>query len=113
MFDINFGFGSKDTTDTDEDDDPAFEPVDGTCIAARTREHRNDEETHVVVVGLGGDRFLAVAVDVDEDCEPVASHLITSAFTSDEAVERADAWVEKNPKGIKGEASGLLGSLGG
>lgn len=87
-----------------------YEPADGEVLAAWSRTHKNDEETRVTVVDVGGS-FLAFAADLDTSGEVIAAEFIDSSLTYNEAVERAQRWNEENPKGIKGD--GLIGSLFG
>ena len=87
-----------------------YDAVDGELLEAWSTTHQTDEETHVAVVDVG-ETYFAIAVDVDVEGEVIDAELIDSAFTDDEAVERARRWLENNPKGIKGDG-GLAGLLG-
>lgn len=86
-----------------------YESANGEIVAAWTRTHQTDEETHVFVVDLGS-IFLAIAVDVDGQGNLIASELIDDALTAAEARERAEQWLGQNEKGIKGDG-GIAGLL--
>jgi len=87
--------------------DDSYSETDTTTLASWTAVHKNDDETHVSVQQFSKDHVTAIAVDVDADNAPVASHLIAVTQTTEEAKERAIRWMEDNPKGI--ESGGLLG----
>lgn len=84
------------------------ESEDAKALAAWKKTHKNDDETFVYVVDVGG-TYLASAVDTDADGNVLASEIVATSLTRDEAIERADRWCEKNPKGVKGD--GALASL--
>jgi hypothetical protein len=84
------------------------EVEDVDVLAAWSRTHKNDDETHVHVVDVG-ETYLATAVDLDGEGNVLASETVSTSVTPDEAVERARRWCEKNPKGVKGD--GALASL--
>ena len=80
-------------------------------VAAWERTHKNDERTHVAVVGVVG-AYLVLAVDVDRfGREVIDEQLVDATLTADEAEQRAENWMEENPKGVKGD--GALASLFG
>lgn len=90
-----------------------YNPTSNDSVKAWARIHGNGEQTHVHVLDVGDD-YIVVAVDIDpRDYEPVASDLLAYDPTLEGAVERAQRWMESNPKGIAGgdgQANGSGGS---
>lgn len=71
------------------------------------RIHGNGEQTHVVIMSVGDRDYAAVAYDIDPS-EFSEGHAETIAYdpTIEGVVERAERWMERNPKGV-------LQSMGG
>lgn len=83
------------------------------CARAFRRIHGNGEQTHVLVVGIDADRYVALAVDVDPvEFQPGAAEPIAYDPTPDGAAEKARRWMETHPKGVLGEDADEGGSLG-
>lgn len=90
---------------------PDYERVeDVDVVASWKRTHQTDEVTRVIVLEAG-DTFLAVVYDLTPQGDPITSELIDWTLTAEEAEKRAEAWLEENPKGIKGD--GVTAGLGG
>lgn len=71
------------------------------------RVHANSEQTHVVVLSAGNDRYAVVAYDLDPvDLQPVAAEAVAFDPTLDGAVERARRWMEAHPRGVAGGGAG-------
>lgn len=81
-----------------------------TIVSVRKATHDNGDETVVVAVEAI-DKFLVVAVDVDETGEVIDAELVDVTQTSEEAASKAGTWAENNPKGIAGDGplAGLFG----
>lgn len=91
--------------------EPAFARSDATVAASWRRAHQTDEETHVVVLDLAGELFVAAAMDFSAEGELSASEEIATTVTEAEAERRAERWLQDNPKGIAGDGplGGVLG----
>lgn len=81
-----------------------------TVVSVRKATHDNGDETVVVAVEAL-DKFLVVAVDVDETDEVIDAELVDVTQTSEEADSKAEMWAKNNPKGIAGDST--LASLFG
>jgi hypothetical protein len=88
----------------------AYAHADADVVASWSRTHQNDEETHVAVLDLG-ESFLVLAVDLGVEGDVIASEVAATSLTEQEAEQRAQRWLDENPKGIKGDGAlaGLLG----
>lgn len=89
---------------------PGYTQLDVDVLDARTKTHKNGEQTHVVVLDTGGG-YVALAVDeVDDHGEHDKACVIATTATEEEAIARAEAWAAENPKGVApGKLGGLLG----
>jgi hypothetical protein len=80
-------------------------------VASYRVTHQTDEETHVVVLDLGTDAYLALALDYDSDGDLLDAEEIVTARTQAEAETRAADWMAENPKGI-GSGPGVTDLFG-
>ena len=77
------------------------------------RVHANGERTQVYVLPAG-ERYVAVAVDVDPvEFTPGDADTIGFSPTESDARAHATRWMEQNPRGVAGDGkeSGVVGSL--
>ncbi|ADQ68458.1 hypothetical protein C499_08642 [Halogeometricum borinquense DSM 11551] len=83
-----------------------YEEIGGEVLEVWEREHRNSDRTHVIAVD-SGEIVLVLASDVDEHGEPLAAELVSTCYTTDEAQERAHAWLKHNETGIDSGGGGV------
>lgn len=76
-------------------------------VKAYRRVHANSEQTHVMVLTVGEDDYIAVAYDIDPvEVEPLGSTVVGYDPTLEGITDRAQRWMQGHPKGILGGKSG-------
>lgn len=82
-----------------------FTETDESVLDTYRRVHGNGEQTHVAVLSAGESRYVAVAYDIDPvELAPGAAECVAYDPTLEGVRERARRWMERNPKGVIGDA---------
>lgn len=96
-----------------------YDDTDDEIVRTHGRVHANGEQTHVAIMSCGERHYVAVAYDIrPADFTPIAAQAVAYDPTIEGATQRAENWMENNPKGVapgedSDDSSGVLRTLKG
>lgn len=75
--------------------------VDAEGVILKAIQHRNEEQTVVGAIPVGGGFYALFAMDVDTGFNPIKSESIGRARGKQAAITGVEWWCEQNPKGLE------------